>query len=170
MLKDYRHPGFTLVELIIVIAIIALLAAATFVAINPAKRVGDANNAQRWADITAIADAYQNYIADNNGTAATTTTDGISYIIATTTYADGETATGVARCALQTGNATTTTRMVDLSALVTAGYIGKIPTDPQHSYSSDDRATLYYFMHEASGKLTIGACKTYNSVDIEIVR
>ncbi len=38
--------GFTLIELIIVIAIIALLAAGTFVAVNPAKRVGDSQNAQ----------------------------------------------------------------------------------------------------------------------------
>ncbi|MDQ5970976.1 MAG: hypothetical protein QG603_753, partial [Patescibacteria group bacterium] len=45
MKKTFK--GFTLIELIIVIAVIALLAAATFVAINPAKRVGDANNSRR---------------------------------------------------------------------------------------------------------------------------
>src|SRR3989339_308502 len=60
--------GFTLIELIIVIAVIALLAATTFVAVDPAKRIGMARDAQRWQDVTAIADAIQQYIADNNGT------------------------------------------------------------------------------------------------------
>ncbi|PLX26244.1 hypothetical protein C0580_00420, partial [Candidatus Parcubacteria bacterium] len=36
-----KQKGFTLIELIIVIAIIALLAAATFVAVDPAKRIGE---------------------------------------------------------------------------------------------------------------------------------
>ena len=44
----FSKKGFTLIELIIVVAIIALLAAATFVAVNPAKRIGEANDAQRW--------------------------------------------------------------------------------------------------------------------------
>ena len=68
MKKILKNSGFTLIELIIVVAIIALLAAASFVAINPGKRVGDANNAKRWSDITAIADAYSAYLVDNGGT------------------------------------------------------------------------------------------------------
>ena len=70
-MKRFKQSGFTLIELIIVIAIIALLAAATFVAVNPAKRIGDANNAQRWSDVTAVADAWMKYVVDNNGTNAT---------------------------------------------------------------------------------------------------
>lgn len=157
--------GFTLIELIIVIAVIALLAAATFVAINPAKRVGDANNARRWSDITAIADAYQAYVADNSGTAATSTTAGVTYSIATTTGG-----TDFATCAASTGNPHTTTALVDLSALVTAGYIGQIPLDPNFLYSTDVRNTGYYFIRESTGKLTIGACDTYNTTNIEVVR
>ena len=79
----FKQKGFTLIELIIVIAIIALLAAATFVAVNPAKRIGDANNAQRWSDVTAIADAWSTYVADNTGTLATTShfQDGVTCFI-----------------------------------------------------------------------------------------
>lgn len=159
--------GFTLIELIIVIAVIALLAAATFVAINPAKRVGDANNAKRWSDITAIADAYNAYLADNSGTAATSTTAGITYSITTTTWSG----TSYTTCQVTTnGNYTTTGAYVDLSALVTAGYIGQIPTDPSYVAATDLLNTGYYFYRESTGKLVIGACDTYNTTNVEVVR
>ena len=150
------------------IAVIALLAAATFVAINPAKRVGDANNAKRWSDITAIADAYNTYVADNSGTSPTTTpdiTNGVTYSIATTT--GGSTLT---ICAASTGNPTTTTAFLDLSALVTGGYLGQIPTDPTFSYTGDTYNTGYYFYKESSGKMIVGACETYNTVNVEVTR
>ncbi len=161
--------GFTLIELIIVIAVIALLAAATFVAINPAKRVGDANNARRWSDVTAIADAYSAYLADNGGTHPTTTpspTSGVTYSIATTTGG-----TAFATCQTVTkGNPTTTTALIDLSALVTNGYMGQIPLDPNFSYGTDARNSGYYFYRESTGKMIVGACDSYNTQNIEVVR
>ncbi|MBT4516547.1 MAG: prepilin-type N-terminal cleavage/methylation domain-containing protein [Candidatus Komeilibacteria bacterium] len=156
------QAGFTLIELIIVIAIIALLAAATFVAVNPAKRIGDANNAQRWSDITAIADAFVTYQADNTGTAATTnssgtgTLDNDTFMIATSTYTTQANAYNT--CA-----ATTTDVMINLNALVTGGYIGKIGTDPEYTTTDDDDNTNYYLYNDASGAITVGACDTYEA-------
>ena len=156
--------GFTLIELIIVIAIIALLAAATFVAVNPAKRIGDANNAQRWSDVTAIADAYSLYLADNSGTAPSSTiANGVTYTIATTTG-------GTFSSANCTTVATTTTALVDLSALVTSGYVGQIPTEPTWTYADHNYHTNYYFYTDATGAVKVGACETYNSADIEVIR
>jgi prepilin-type N-terminal cleavage/methylation domain-containing protein len=167
MKKILKNSGFTLIELIIVVAIIALLAAASLVAINPGKRVGDANNAKRWSDITAIADAYSAYLVDNGGTHPTTTafTNGVTYSITSTTVAHAE------RCAADTtnGNATTTTANVNLSNLVTSGYIGAIPSDPGY-VAADTYNTGYYLYKESSGKLVIGSCDAYNSANIEVVR
>lgn len=62
LFKDSK--AFTLIELIIVIAIIALIAAAVFVSVNPAKRLGDAKDAVRASDAVAIEKAIQKKIAD----------------------------------------------------------------------------------------------------------
>jgi len=54
--------AFTLIEVLLVIAIIAVLAAAVFVAINPAKAIQDARNTTRRTNvgqiISAISQAY----------------------------------------------------------------------------------------------------------------
>src|ERR1043166_8132736 len=62
-----RNKGFTLFEVLVVIAIIAILAAIVLVAINPAKRFQDARNSQRKANVEAILSAIQQNMVDNKG-------------------------------------------------------------------------------------------------------
>lgn len=64
----YRKQGFTLIELLIVIVIIATLAVTVFVALNPAQRIKDANNARRTTDVQTILSAIHSYIVDKKGT------------------------------------------------------------------------------------------------------
>ena len=52
-----KKSGFSLVELLVGIAIIGILASSTVVAINPAKRVAQARDAQRKTDISVITNA-----------------------------------------------------------------------------------------------------------------
>lgn len=59
--------GFTLIEMLIVIGIIAILAAIVIVAVNPAKHFAEAHNAQRRSDIVAISDAVYQYSAEKKG-------------------------------------------------------------------------------------------------------
>ena len=42
-----RLQGFTLIEILLVVAMISILAVAVFVALNPAKRIIDSKNARR---------------------------------------------------------------------------------------------------------------------------
>lgn len=59
--------AFTLIELLIVIAIIAILAGVVFVALNPLKRFADARNANRRASVVNILQAIKLYQFDNAG-------------------------------------------------------------------------------------------------------
>jgi prepilin-type N-terminal cleavage/methylation domain-containing protein len=57
--------GFTLVELLIVIAILGILAAAVMVAINPGKRAKHARDTVRLSDISQISRELEYYYVDH---------------------------------------------------------------------------------------------------------
>lgn len=66
-MKKNNTNGFTLIEVLLVIAILAILAAVVIIAINPAKQLGEARDTQRRSDVRAIVDALQQYSIDNRG-------------------------------------------------------------------------------------------------------
>lgn len=145
--------AFTLVELIIVIAIIAILAAAIFVAIDPARRLNEARNATRNNDITSILDAVKKYQADNDGTHYTTVdsiTAGNYHMIGTAatgcdsgcTYLDDQSQTYQAAC-------------VNLSS-IGSNYLATIPKDPK---SGTNGVTDYYITKDTNGAITVGSCE-----------
>jgi len=154
-----KAKGFTLVELIIVIAVIAILAAAIFVAIDPARRLHESRNARRWSDVTTLVDAIVKYQADNAGThysAVSGITGGKYVIMGTTTDDDGlcaEEDTAADACAnVSTGSGTSD--CIDLSS-IGSNYLGNVPYDPQNGSAED---TSYYIKRDSNNAITIGAC------------
>lgn len=61
------QSGFTLIEILVVIGIIAVLAAIVLIAINPARQFAQARDTQRTSNTNAILNAIGQYTADHQG-------------------------------------------------------------------------------------------------------
>ena len=68
MITKRLRQGFTLIEILLVIAIIAILATIVIIAINPARQLAQANNAKRRSDVNAVLNAVYHNVIDNRGT------------------------------------------------------------------------------------------------------
>jgi prepilin-type N-terminal cleavage/methylation domain-containing protein len=139
------RKGFTVMEAAIVIAIIAILAAAVFVAIDPARRMHEARNGMRNGDIYTILDGVGKYKTDNNGAQYSV----ISNMTEGSYYELGTCSSG-ATCALQPVQPA----CVNLLG-IGYKYLATIPKDPN---IGTDAETKYYIMKDASGVITVGAC------------
>jgi prepilin-type N-terminal cleavage/methylation domain-containing protein len=142
------HRGFTLIEFLLVIGIIAVLAAIVIVAINPTKQLADARNAQRRSDVTTILNAVYQYVIDNNGTLpAGITTTSKEICVTGTTDCDGN--------------------GINLDAL-TGSYIVKLPVDPQAG--STATGTDYLIVQNAAGRITVSAPRAEQNATISVTR
>ncbi|HSX07134.1 MAG TPA: type II secretion system protein [Candidatus Saccharimonadia bacterium] len=146
-----NQKGFTLLEVLLVVAIIAILAGIVIIAINPGKNLGDTRNSQRSADVNTILNATYQYSLDNNGTLPS----GI------TTTATEVCATGAASC----------TGLVDLSALTTNGkYVVSIPKDPQCSTVCATNGVGYKIAKDANGRLIVSAPSAEQGKTISVTK
>ena len=66
-LKIQNYSGFTLIELIIVIAILGVLATTLLMAVNPTDQYAKAIDAKRKSELSSIQKALESYYQDNNG-------------------------------------------------------------------------------------------------------
>jgi len=156
-MKKHKYGGFTLVELLVVVGIIAIIASVVFVTLEPARRFGDARNSARWSEVVSILNAVIKYQVDNNGSwpGSPTPVQGTTYVIANTS-------TGAATC---TASSSATTKL-DLSALIPQ-YLAELPTDPSGGTAAE---TEYYFERLQGGIIHIGACQPDNSATISVAR
>jgi prepilin-type N-terminal cleavage/methylation domain-containing protein len=67
MRANRNFKGFTLIELIVVIGILAILLSVTLIAINPSRQFAQANDTKRRSDVLAILNAINQYSIDNGG-------------------------------------------------------------------------------------------------------
>lgn len=64
--KSFKK-GFTLIEVLLVITLLAILAAVVIVAINPARQLANTRDATRTADVHSILSAVHQYASNNGG-------------------------------------------------------------------------------------------------------
>lgn len=146
--KNYNNKGFTLLEILLVVAAIAILAGIVIVAINPGKQLGDTRNAQRQADVTTILNAVSQYAIDNNGT-----------------LPPGVNATATEICAT---DAASCASLVDLSVLTDDEvYLVSIPNEPQKTTAE---GAGYMISRSANGRITVEAQFEEQNATISVTR
>jgi prepilin-type N-terminal cleavage/methylation domain-containing protein len=148
--------GFTLLEVLLVVAIIAILAGIVIIAINPGKQLGDSRNAQRQADVTTILNAVYQYSLDNNGNLPTTITAVPTEMCKT----------GVAPATCTSGS------LIDLSSITTSGkYVASLPIDPQCPTGCAANGNGYKISKDAAtGRITIVNINIEQSKTISVTR
>ena len=132
-MKNKNQKGFTLLEILLVVAAIAILAGIVIVAINPNKQLGDTRNAQRQSNVSTILDAVYQYSVDNNGVLPASITTS-SKTICSTTGAD---------CV--TGGFADLGVLIDLQK-----YITSVPIDPKCAVAVTIRSSIDGHMFDTS--------------------
>lgn len=155
-IKNINHRGFTIIELIIAVGIVALMAAMAITSINPAKRIGDANDAQREADLNTIAKAIEYYTADNGQ---------LPTDFSVTNIAEGEKLVLCSSEASKTCDGQTETCLQIDDPDFLGEYLPNLPIDPTKSADTD---TGYYITRGSGGAIVLGACNPYTSVGVVI--
>lgn len=61
---SYIKKGFTLVELLVVVSIIAILVVVVFESLDPLKQFANARNARRWSQVNTLSTAIYRYIIE----------------------------------------------------------------------------------------------------------
>lgn len=141
MFKNKKR-GFTLVEILLVIAIIAILAGIVLVAINPTRQIKQANDAQRQSDVNQILKAINSYASDHRGALPEVDPTTAPFPTANTYL----------------GSAAGQYNICDK---LVADYIAELPYDPTHAdagwTSCTTFDTRYYIKKETSGRVTVSA-------------
>lgn len=152
--KVKSERGFTLLEVLLVVAIIAILAGIVIIAINPGKNLGDSRNSQRSSDVTTILNAVYQYSLDNNGTLPASITTSATEVCNTT------------------GAGCTSPTAIDLGVLTTNGeYLVAIPVDPQCPTACLANGAGYTIMRDASsGRVTVAAPDAEQGKTISVTR
>lgn len=137
-----NKKGFTLVEVMLVIVIIAILAAIVIIAINPGRQISQANNTQRSSDVKSILDAVHEFAVDNRGTLPT-----------------GITATPTV---VGSGNG-----QIDICASLVPTYLAEMPFDPTASGASYTSCSSYDTGYQISADATTSRI-TVTAPDAEV--
>lgn len=139
--------GFTLLEVLLVVAAISILAGIVILALNPTKQLADTRNAQRRIDVNTILNGIYQYAIDNNGSVPATISTGAIEICKT-----GATCTG----------------LLDLSVLTAnQKYLVSMPFDPSYATAG---GTAYFASKSANGRVTVNAPNAENSATVSITR
>lgn len=151
-MKKYNKNkrGFTLIEILVVIGIIAVLAAVVLVAINPARQFKLARDSQRVANVTAILNAVGQNMAENKG---------------------------IFQCSVSLASTSKNISNIsgdsDIASCLVPTYVSSLPFDPSKNgakfVSVSDYDTKYQISQDGDGRVKVSAVGEINP-DISVTR
>lgn len=154
-----QQKGFTLLELLIVIGILAILSTTMVLIINPAELLRRARDSQRISDLSTLKTAIGYYITNTSepylGGASTNSTcyngGGTLTMWATTSgvSASGFTAWTYSTTTLQKTNGTGWVP-INFDGLIGGSPIGSLPIDPTNSSATANPSLYYVYTCEAT--------------------
>lgn len=152
MKNQKETKGFTLIEILLVVAAISVLAGIVILAINPTKQLGETRNAQRRADVNTLLNAVYQYALDNNGTVPASIQEGTCSAAGNEICKTGGTCTG----------------LIDLSVITASEkYLVTIPADPS---GASTNGAGYQVAKSANGRVTVCAPDAEQSATISVTR
>ena len=152
MQQYQKQHGFTLLEILLVVAAIGILAGIVILAVNPGKQLGDTRNAQRKVNVNTILIAVYQYSVDNNAAIP----GGITAV--TCAQSGTEICKTNANC----------TGYVDLGVLTAnEKYLVTMPTDPT---ASSTNGTGYSIVKDGNNRITVCAPSAEQGATISVTR
>ena len=146
--------GFTLIEILLAIGILAILATAAIIAINPARQFAQARNTQRWNDIHAIMNAVYQYSVGHKGLLP-------PEVVGITDLTE-----------ICLPDASTCNGIIGVPSLTTeAAYLTALPVDPScPDVCNDAYSTGYFISTTVDGRVFIQAAYAELDEPIELIR
>jgi prepilin-type N-terminal cleavage/methylation domain-containing protein len=134
--------GFTLIEVLVVIGIIAILAAVVLVAVNPVRQFKLARDSQRTSNVNALLNGIHQNMAEHRGVFV----------------CEGIVRDLPAMPTLVESTTTIPNYPGDIATCLVPDYLSSLPFDPSlvgaHFASTTDYKTGYFVYRDANGRIT----------------
>ena len=175
-----KNKGFTLIEILIVIGIIAILATVVLVALNPSRQFAQAHDSQRTSNVNTILNSIGQRIADNKGLFRATS-DAVCLATMDIPVASVDEANAARIC--KTGSTVTTCPLVstqvtlDMRPCLSPTYVAEVPVDPITGAiacttvaCAEGYDTGYVVWKDGNGRVTVKALGAELSQTILVTR
>lgn len=148
--------GFTLIEILISVGLLAALAALVLVAVNPARQFAQMRNTQRASDLNGILSAIGQRMVEHKG----------QFDCGSVSFPTDTAVSPTAGKAIGSGSGD-----VDLRSCLVPMYISELPVDPVSgtSFSGSSYQTGYRIYQDANSRLTVFAPTLETSVGNSII-